>query len=52
MWLDTKYSKPLIGSQGYQINIVYIANINPVQIIIDLIQIPKIIISEIPKILV
>ena len=36
MWLDKIYSKPLTGFQDYWIHILYIANINPMQIVIAL----------------
>ena len=52
MWLDLKYTKPHKMFQNYWTYINYIKNIYPMQIVIELIQRPKINVSEIPKILV
>ena len=51
MWLELKYTKPHKMFQYYWTYIIYISNIYPMQIAIYLIQRPKIINSEIPKIL-
>ena len=51
MWLELKYPKPHKMFQNYWTYINYIKNIYPMQIVIELIQRPKIINSEIPKIL-
>ena len=51
MWLELKYPEPHKMFQNYWTYIIYISNIYPMQIAIYLIQRPKIINSEIPKIL-
>ena len=51
MWLELKYPKPHKMFQNCWTYINYIKNIYPMQIVIELIQRPKIINSEIPKIL-
>ena len=52
MWLELKYTKPHKMFQYYWTYIIYISNIYPMQIVIELIQRPKINVSEILKILV
>ena len=52
MWLELKYTKPHKMFQYYWTYIIYISNIYPMQIVIELIQGPKINVSVTPKILV
>ena len=52
MWLELKYTKPHKMFQNYWTYIIYISNIYPMQIVIELIQRPKINVSVTPKILV
>ena len=52
MWLELKYTKPHKMFQHYWTYIIYISNIYPMQIVIELIQRPKINVSVTPKILV
>ena len=52
MWLGLKYTKPHKMFQYYWTYIIYILNIYPMQIVIELIQRPKINVSVTPKILV
>ena len=52
MWLELKYPKPHKMFQNYWTYINYIKNIYPMQIVIELIQRPKINVSVTPKILV
>ena len=50
MWLELKYTKPHKIFQNYWTYINYIKNIYPMQIVIELIQRPKINVSVTPKI--